>query len=246
MQEPGTAADASTPNQTLSIAIVIPTLNEEMTIGRCLESLGRQTVSPDAVLVADGGSTDKTCSKAENRARVLNCPSRGRGNQIADAVRHVSEDVVLIGHADMIFPPRALERIHNWMVQHPNCPGGCLGHRFDARNWLSRCVEWWDGLRARRRKISFGDQAQFFRRSTLERAGGFPAQPLMEDMELAKRLLSLGEPAYLDVPVTVSARRLNRLGYLRSAWVNYLLRREYKRSGVESCQQLYDRYYQRT
>jgi hypothetical protein len=103
-------------------------------------------------------------------------------------------------------------------------------------------IEWWDRRRAMRGH-SFGDQAQFFRRERLERAGGFPELPLMEDVELARRLRRLGRPAYLAVPVTVSSRRYERLGWPRAMWMNWRLRQILRRDGEAACWRLYRQYY---
>jgi GT2 family glycosyltransferase len=90
---------------------------------------------------------------------------------------------------------------------------------------------------------SYGDQAQFFRRELLQSVGGFPDQPIMEDVELSLRLRSLGVPIYLDLPVTVSARRFVRMKWWRVVWQNWMLRRGYRRRGLAVCAELYDRYY---
>ena len=65
----------------------------------------------------------------------------------------------------------------------------------------------------------------------------------MEDVELARRLRRLGRPLYLDLPVTVSARRFERLGWWRAVWINWACRRAYRRGGVSACQAIYHRYY---
>jgi rSAM/selenodomain-associated transferase 2 len=229
--------------QVPTIAVVIPALNEEATLARALGSLRSQVGERVRLLVADGGSTDDTRSIAERHgARWVETASKGRGCQIAEALRRIHEDVVVIVHADTILPGDALERIRQWLVAHPDCPGGSLGHRFEGSRWVYRLVEWWDERRARR-GMSYGDQTQFFRRELLERRGGFPDQPIMEDLELSRRLLSLGEPAYLNCPVIVSPRRFERLGWLRSAAVNFLLRLAYHVGGTPACHKLYRYYY---
>jgi hypothetical protein len=173
---------------------------------------------------------------------VLVVPGRGRGGQVAAAVAAVAEDVVLVAHADMTFPPTALEVVRRHLAADPACPGGCLGHRFDSPRRVYRVVEWFDRRRAKRGE-SYGDQAQFFRRDLLAAADGFPDQVIMEDVELARRLRRLGRPLYLDLPVTVSARRFERLGWWRAVWINWACRRAYRRGGVSACQAIYDRYY---
>jgi glycosyltransferase involved in cell wall biosynthesis len=226
-----------------SLAVVIPALNDAVPLETALTSLSAQPMPADRVLVVDGGSWDGTAVAAQSRgARVLVVPDCGRGGQVAAGVAAVVEDVVLVGHADMAFPATALEAIRRRLAADPLCPGGCLGHRFASRKWIYRVIEWLDRRRARRGE-SYGDQAQFFRRTCLERVDGFPDQPIMEDMELARRLRMLGRPAYLDVPVTVSPRRFERLGWWRAAWANWTFRRTYRRCGPAACQEIYQRYY---
>jgi rSAM/selenodomain-associated transferase 2 len=229
----------------LSLAVVIPTLNEEATLPALLASLHDQSQPAERILVSDGGSTDATVPEAQRGgAEVFLSPRRGRGGQIAAAQASLTEDVVLVAHADMIVPPRALESVRAWLDGHPDCPGGCLGHHFDRTSLLLRFIEWWDRRRARRGD-PYGDQAQFFRRQLLQSAGGFPDQPLMEDMELSRRLRMLGTPVYLDLPVTVSARRYAQRKWWRVFWMNRALRRRYRRAGLAECARLYEEYYGR-
>jgi hypothetical protein len=156
----------------------------------------------------------------------------------------VTQETVLVAHADMRLPENALTAIRTYLAGHPKCPGGCLGHRFDRRTLALRLVEWFDARRARRGE-PYGDQGQFFRLALLPSVGGFPDQPLMEDIELSRRLRLLGKPASLGVPVTVSARRFERLGWARVLWTNWLLRRRYRREGLAACLDLYRSYYAR-
>jgi rSAM/selenodomain-associated transferase 2 len=226
-----------------SLAVVIPVLNDALSLEATLKSLAAQSVPASRVLVVDGGSRDDTVAVARAfNAGVRIVPNRGRGGQIAAGVAALDEEGIVIGHADMIFPPASLESIGRTFAENSVCPGGCLGHRFDSPKWIYRLIEWLDRRRARRGE-SYGDQAQFFRRAWLARVGGFPDQPIMEDMELSRRLRALGQPVYLDAPVTVSPRRFERLGWWRTAWANWNFRRAYRRHGFAACQEIYEGYY---
>jgi rSAM/selenodomain-associated transferase 2 len=233
----------NSPADDLRLAVVIPTLNEEGRLAITLRSVREQGDEAVQILVADGGSTDGTQDLAERYgAKVIVLARRGRGCQIAAAVAQLQEEIVLVVHADMSLPVGALALVRRWLADHPACPGGCLGHRFDSPKPFLRLVEWWDRRRARR-GTSYGDQAQFFRRDLLERRGGFPDQPIMEDIELSRRLARLGPPAYLDYPVVVSARRFERLGCWQTVLTNLGLRLAYWCGGSRACEAIYRRYY---
>ncbi|MEX0675892.1 MAG: TIGR04283 family arsenosugar biosynthesis glycosyltransferase [Pirellulales bacterium] len=229
----------------MRLAVIIPTLNEEAAIAQALESLLAQKNDLDLVIVADGGSTDGTLAVAQQHgATIVAVGKPGRGGQVAAALRELDHEVILIVHADMIVPSGALALVRQSLVEKPECPGGCLGHRFDGARRMLRWTEWWDERRARR-GMSYGDQAQFFRRELLAAHGGFPDQPIMEDVELSRRLKRLGRPIYLDCPVVVSARRYARLGWLRTTLANFLIRLAYRLCGLRACQAIYRHYYGR-
>lgn len=229
----------------MRLAVIIPTLNEEAKIARTLDSLFAQKNHLDLVVVADGGSTDGTLALArEHGATIVAVGKPGRGGQVAAALGQLDHEMILIVHADMIVPDGALALVRQNLAKNPDCPGGCLGHRFDSSRRLLRWTEWWDERRARR-GVSYGDQAQFFRRDLLATQGGFPNQPIMEDVELSRRLRRLGRPTYLDCPVLVSDRRYARLGWFRTTLANFLIRVAYRLCGLRACQAIYRNYYPR-
>jgi rSAM/selenodomain-associated transferase 2 len=230
----------------LTLAVVIPTWNEEAALPVLLDSLRRQTQPAQRILVVDAGSTDRTVSEASRAgAEVVTASTRGRGNQIAAGLARVSEEIVLVAHADMILPTNALQSIRRALSERPGCPGGCLGHRFERATLVLKVIEWWDRRRARSGE-SYGDQAQFFRRQLLQSVGGFPEQPIMEDVELSRRLRRLGIPLYLDAPVIVSGRRFRQGHWWMVLWTNWAIRRRYRRNGIAACADLHQRYYART
>ena len=226
-----------------TLAVVIPVLDEEAVLPGTLSSLLSQSHPADRLIVVDGGSRDRTTEIARRfGAEVLVAGSVGRGNQTAVGVAAATEDVVVVGHADMLFPPDGLESVRRHMLDDPGCPGGSLGHRFSSRRWIFRVMAWFDARRARR-GYSYGDQAQFFRRALLIDSGGFPAQRIFEDLELAARLRALGTPVYLNRLVTVSPRRFERLGLLRSVWQNWRFRQAYRSGGIAATRAIFDSYY---
>jgi rSAM/selenodomain-associated transferase 2 len=190
------------------ISIVIPVLNEEAQIGAQLEALGG-LVGFHEVIVVDGGSQDRT------RGLVLADPScrlivgeRGRGPQMNAGARASTGDVLLFLHADVRLPPDAASVITEAFTNSRVVAGAFRTRTVaDSRpRWSAVWLRIAD-LRSRYTGIPYGDQALFVRRDVFDQAGGFPSQPLFEDVELSRRLRTLGRIQTVRATVRVSGRR---------------------------------------
>jgi hypothetical protein len=104
----------------------------------------------------------------------------------------------------------------------PRVAGGCFRFRFDARSPALALVEWGVRLRVALLGLPYGDQAIFVRRSVLDRIGGFPQVPILEDLDLVRALKRVGRLARLRVAVETSARRYRAHGTLRTVARNAL------------------------
>jgi glycosyltransferase involved in cell wall biosynthesis len=229
------------------LCVIIPTLNEEGNIGDCIKSVMRQP-AVSQILVADGGSVDQTCRKAAwLGAMVISC-ERGRGRQIAEAVKKVDGDVILILHADCRLLPGACRRVMQSLNRRPYAAGGAMRMEFKRPGGGKRIISFLNNLRTRLMGIAFGDQAQFFRTEALSLMGGIPPLPLMEDVELSCRLKRAGEVLFLPKGTVVSARRWEQGPFLGNAatvlllFSRYLLKRRMGR-GKEDTMDYYRRYY---
>ncbi len=74
--------------------------------------------------------------------------------------------------------------------------------------------------RCRWLSLPYGDQAVFTTRSAFERIGGFPTQPIMEDIEMVRRLRRIGRVRVCDSPAITSARRWRHGGWMHVAAFN--------------------------
>lgn len=196
-----------------SFSVVIPTLNERLHIRGALESVGNQS-SVREIFVVDGGSSDGT-QEIAGRWGVKVIETRiGRGHQISAGVDRTRGDVILTLHADCRIREGTLHRIRKALNGNPACVGGAVGMRYQARTWKHRALARVNNGRARLTGISFGDQAQFFRRNALESMGGYPDQMLMEDVELSMRMKKKGNTLFIPDGVVVSERRWSKRGFL--------------------------------
>lgn len=221
------------------IAVIVPALDEAANL---IDALA--TIRSDActVIVVDGGSVDSTRELAlEAGARVVDAP-RGRASQMNAGVAAIGHEwsVVLFLHADTRLPAgwgRAVEQAlgsgHAW---------GRFDVCLDAGHPMLGLVGAAMNLRSRLTGICTGDQAIFVTRAAWDRAGGYPAIALMEDIELSRRLKRCaGPPAALRERVLVSARRWQRRGIVRTVVGMWALR--LRHFFGESPESLHHRYY---
>jgi len=195
-----------------AVSIVVPVLDEAAAIE---ESLGRlRSDFPDCeIVVVDGGSRDGTPELAAPLARVVR-GTPGRARQINTGARCTSGEVLWFIHADTRVDPAALGQIRA-AVADPMIIGGGLSLRFDRRGPALDYLAWSSNLRARRLHWIFGDQAIFVRRAVFQELGGFPDLPLMEDLEMSRRLHRRGRLVLLPATSTASARRFVEHGTWR-------------------------------
>jgi rSAM/selenodomain-associated transferase 2 len=200
------------PHAPLTVSILVPVLNEaphlEAVLGRLVRNF------PDCeLIVVDGGSVDGTPELVEPPAQLVRS-ARGRGQQLAEGAAHATGDVLWVHHVDTVVESGALDQLRA-VLTDPEVVGGGFILRFDrggpALNWIAMT----SNLRARRLGWLFGDQAMFVRRRVLDRVGGFPRIPVMEDLELSRRLSRTGRLAVLPATSTASSRRFTENGTVR-------------------------------
>ena len=197
-----------------TISVIIPTLNEAESLP---ETVRRAQVNPEVcdIIVVDGGSQDNTKDVAERLGcRVLESPP-GRGGQMRLGAAQARGDVVLLLHADTWLPSDA-GRAALDCLRDPSVVAGGFWKTFRNPSWLMRGSRFRCGLRLWFGRRILGDQGMFIRRDVLERIGGVPDMPLMEEFELCRRLCKAGRLALADATVTTSARRFKKLGVMRT------------------------------
>jgi rSAM/selenodomain-associated transferase 2 len=191
------------------LSVVIPALDSAATLKTCLDALGPV---PDLILV-DGGSRDATREIARAAgARVIDSP-RGRGLQLAAGADAAAQPWLLFLHADTLLAHGWRTAVKAHAAGRP-AAAGAFRFRLDDSAWQARVVERGVALRVRLLALPYGDQGLLISRVLYDAVGGFRPLPLMEDVDLVRRL-GRRRMAVLPADAVTSAARWRRDGWAR-------------------------------
>ncbi len=205
------------------ISVVIPVLNEAENLPRTLKVLKlEQYPGVVEVLVVDGNSCDNSITVAESAGcRVLSCEP-GRGRQMNVGARAARGRYLLFLHADTILPSNYLTLICR-CLSRPGVAAGAFSLAIADRRPLFRFLEKMISWRSRFFGCPYGDQAFFMERTLFNRVGGFWQKPLLEDVDLLRKIKKEGRLVILPSKVETSARRWQRLGVFPTTLINQLV-----------------------
>lgn len=221
------------------VSVIIPTLNEQANILKTLQCFQADRTSGKLeVIIADGGSGDDTRLMAEGLYDIWVDAPKGRARQMNAGAQRANAPLLWFVHADTLVPERAFHYLYT--VANTRIWG-----RFDVslsgRMTMFRVIEYMINWRSRTFGIATGDQGLFISQALYQQIGGFPDQPLMEDVEISKRLKRLQNPDCSRIRLNTSSRRWEQHGIWRTILLMWRLRYQYYR-GVSS-EQLFRAYY---
>jgi rSAM/selenodomain-associated transferase 2 len=205
------------------LSIVVPTLNEEAAIATTLQTLATLRARGTEVVVADGGSTDRTLALARPLCDRLIVAPRGRASQMNAGAAAARGDVLVFLHADTLLPADADRLIAEALARTARA-WGRFDVRIEGRHPLFPLIGAMMNLRSRVTGIATGDQAIFVTRSAFAAIGGYPDIPLMEDIALSQRLKRLTRPVCLAQRALTSGRRWEKHGVMRTILTMWRLR----------------------
>ncbi len=196
--------------------VIVPTLNAAGTLAATLANLPCGV----AVAVSDGGSTDATIEIARAAGCRLVAGPRGRGRQLAAGALVAERPWRLFLHADTIVSPGGWSAIAGHMARPDGAQfAASLRLSIDDPAWQARVIERAVAWRVRRLGLAYGDQGLLIHRDLYAVIGGYPDLPLMEDVEIMRRLTPARHVA-LDGEARTSAARWQHRGWIGQTLLN--------------------------
>lgn len=205
------------------VTIIVPTYNEEENIKKFQNNLSKLEGDFE-IIFSDGFSTDRTYDLIKYK-KIRQ--AKYRSNQMNEAVKYAQGDILWFLHADSMVDPLSIKKIEESDLDAV----GCFKLKFDKKNLLLKMIEIGSNLRVDIRKIAFGDQGIFIKKSLFERLGGYKPIPLMEDYEFSI-MLKENDIAIkrLNTPITTSSRRYMKNGILKTNRMMHKLQKTYRKA----------------
>ncbi len=204
-----------------NISIIVPIYNEAAQVDRLANRL--RLLKDDwvkEIIIVDGGSTDGCTELLKKEFTVLQGP-KGRAAQMNFGAQQASGSWLLFLHADTHLDSH---HIKHAMGEGALYQWGRFNVRLSGQHLMFRVIEWFINWRSRITSVATGDQCLFIRKKLFSEISGFANIPLMEDVEICKRMRKRHKPKNILTPVTTSSRRWHHGGIFKTVFLMWKIR----------------------
>lgn len=209
----------------MDFSIIIPVYHEEKTINDVLEHLKNLPGQDRAeIIVVDGDPDGSTLKAMADDSKVITyLGPKGRAAQMNAGAEQAANGVLIFLHADTKLPEDAFRLIENAFRQKA-IVGGAFQLSIDSDRSYLKLVSWMANRRTALNRIPYGDQAIFLDREYFNSMGGYRDMPLMEEVDLMRRIRKRGDSiTVIDEPVLTSDRRWEEEGAYYVTFRNWTL-----------------------
>lgn len=205
------------------LSVIIPTLNAASDLPRSLSPLVAGVIDGlvREVIIADGGSVDETLEVAEDAGCVVAQSEKGRGAQLRVGATVARSPWLLFLHADTALEGGWIGDVRRMMREQPD-KAAYFRFGANANSGAAQRLSFWVNLRCATLALPYGDQGLLISRALYDEVGGYNPLPLMEDVDLVRRL---GRARLVALPTraVTSVAKFERDGYLRRSMRNLVL-----------------------
>jgi rSAM/selenodomain-associated transferase 2 len=187
-----------------TISIIMPVYNESSVLRDTLRKL--VLTEHEELIIVDGGSSDNTLSIARDFTDKVFSTKTGRASVMNFGAHKATGEILLFLHADCVLPENAFDIIRN-TLRDGSVSAAAFELSIGSTLFRFRIIESAANMRAKITRLIYGDQGMFLKKDLFTRIGGFADIPLMEDIEISKRLRKIGDIAFVKPPIQASPRR---------------------------------------
>lgn len=200
------------------ISFIIPTYNESALIEETLSNLIYAISDDDEIIVVDGKSEDKTLEIVNrfSEVRIIKCKQKGRAAQMNMGAEKAQKEFILFLHADSSINSIGINKLKQTIKNH-NVSWGWFDLKLHSPRKIYRVLETLAQFRTRVISEPLGDHGIFIKKEVFNNVGGFPKIPIMEDVELVKKLKTVSKGTRINHGVESSVRRFENCGIIKTS-----------------------------
>ncbi len=192
------------------ISVIIPVINEEKFIGRCIDSVKKQKTNFEIIIV-DGGSLDRTLEITGNKVdRTITSNYKNLAYQLNLGARFSRGDILVFLHADSRLPDDAFKKIEACLKNNEMTSGGAFTMVLEGKRFFYKILSLGGNIYSKVTGTFFGDRAIFVRKNVFNKLSGFKQISSMADVDFSRRMKKTGITRMLDGPVSSSGRKFYR------------------------------------
>lgn len=213
-------------------SIIVPVFHEGERINDLIEYVNRlDSEGNSEIIIVDGAQEKDTLTAIRSNHVIKISSEQGRAKQMNAGASIARGEILVFLHADTELPTDALRKIGSF-IEQKEYVGGAFDLGIKSDKLIFKAIGTISSLRSRLNRIPFGDQAIFIRREYFNKMGGYKEIPLMEDVELLRRIKKSGDRIRIfHDRVMTSPRRWEREGVIYCTLRNWILQALYL-SGV--------------
>lgn len=212
----------------LKLSIIIPCLNEAENITATLDSLQNIRQRGHEIIICDGGSSDNSIALSQNKTDHCISSAAGRAVQMNAGANIATGDILCFLHADTIAPDSIDKILLDTIKKREKNKWGFFEIQLNSSRWQFKVIAWFINNRSCISQVASGDQGIFIFRHVFNQLNGFSNIPLMEDIEISKRLKKISPPLCIKKhKLLTSSRRWEKHGISRTVLLMWKLRLAY-------------------
>jgi rSAM/selenodomain-associated transferase 2 len=201
--------------ETIRFSIIVPVLHESDRINQLVDHLfNLENAQTSEIIVIDGSPKRDTINALQNNRVIKIISEKGRAIQMNTGASVAKGEILIFLHADTELPVDALTKIGSVMRRNKYV-GGAFKLGIKSEQFIYKALAYWVSIRCYITRIPYGDQAIFIRKDYFNNIGCYPNIPLMEDVELMRRIKKRGyKICIIPDPVMTSPRRWEKEGFI--------------------------------